>query len=96
MCLSDIEQANLVSVADGGLSIVVHSGTSFHRVPIYQRYRWEFMDTQDLEVSEHDVFLSREASLSESPPYASEWKDYSAKFRLPYSSMVSYKSYKDQ
>jgi hypothetical protein len=49
MCLPGIEQANLISVADGGLSIVVDSVTSFHRVPIYQRYRWELMDPQNRE-----------------------------------------------
>jgi hypothetical protein len=49
MCLPGIEQANLISVADGGLSIVVDSATSFHRVPIYQRYRWELMDNENLD-----------------------------------------------
>jgi hypothetical protein len=49
MCLPGIEQANLILVADGGLSIIVNSSTSFHRVPIYQRYRWELMDSQNLE-----------------------------------------------
>jgi hypothetical protein len=130
MCLPGIEQANLISVADGGLSIVVDSVTSFHRVPIYQRYRWELMNTQnrwvashshtnvgpdrDLVVSEHlDVFVSRDAeyqsrrftassslsgedSSSSKTPYISNWRDYSAKFRLPYSSMVSYQPYNDR
>jgi hypothetical protein len=49
MCLPGIEEANLISVADGGLSIVVDSSTSFHRIPIYQRYRWVLTDRQTLE-----------------------------------------------
>jgi hypothetical protein len=49
MCLPGIKEADLISVADGGLSIVVDSATSFHRVPIYQRYHWELMDNEDLD-----------------------------------------------
>jgi hypothetical protein len=49
MCLPGVEQAKVIWVIDGGLSIVVDSSTSFHRVPIYQRYRWEFMETQNVE-----------------------------------------------
>jgi hypothetical protein len=49
MCLPGIEQGTLISVVDGGLSVVVNSSDSFHRVPIYQRYRWEFIDGQNLE-----------------------------------------------
>jgi hypothetical protein len=49
MGLPGIEQTNLISVTDGGLRIVVNSSTSFHQVPIYQRYRWELMDRSNLE-----------------------------------------------
>jgi len=113
MCLPGIEEAELISVIDGGLSIVVLSSTSFHRVPIYQRYRWGLMDTQSLEVSE-DLVLSwfheePQPSLSavvsplsgeftsplESLPSIPEWRDYSAKFRLPYSTEVFYETYKE-
>jgi len=97
ICLPGIEQAKLISVDDGGLSIIVDSGISFHRVPIYQRYRWELMDTQNLEDSENvpDAFSlsGKDASSSERPPHISKWTDYSVKFRLAYSSMVSYESY---
>jgi len=81
-------------VGDDGLSIVVKSSTSFHQIPIYQRYRWELMDRQNIKDSEDGSNLSgKDTSSSESPPYISKWIDYSVKFRLPYSSMVSYKSY---
>jgi len=112
MGLPGIEAGNLIALADGGLSIFVDSSPFLHRVPIYQRYRWELMDGQDLEDSKDgsDVSWSPEAdhqyspfaassslsgkfTSSESPPYVSKWNDYSAKFRLPYSSMVSYESY---
>jgi hypothetical protein len=131
MCLPGIEEAKLISVADGGLSIVVVSSTSFHRVPIYQRYHWEFMDRESPEgalrlilaqiisdrafvvsgnfvlssfheeESQHSLstavspLLGEVASPSESLPSFPNWRDYSAKFRLPYSSMVSYKSYNE-
>jgi hypothetical protein len=49
MCLPGVEEAQLIWVDDSGLNIVVDSSTSFHRVPIYQRYRWELMDGQNLE-----------------------------------------------
>ena len=49
MCLPSVEQAMLIWVDVDGLSIVVKSSTSFHEVPIYQRYWWEFVDTQNLE-----------------------------------------------
>jgi len=112
MCLPGIEQAKLISVADNGLSIVVNSSTSFRRVPIYQRYRWELMDRQNPE-ADSNVSRTRRADLKHSPsasffpllgkftssseklPYVSQWKDYSAKFRLPYSSMVSYEPYNE-
>jgi len=97
MCLPGIEHANLISVADGGLGMVVNSGTSFHRVPIYQRYRWELMDNENLDDSEDASDASslsgKDASSSESSPHVSKWTDYSVKFRFPYSSMVSYDSY---
>jgi hypothetical protein len=48
MCLPGIEEAKLISVADGGLSVVVNSSSSLHRVPIYQRYRWELIGKQHL------------------------------------------------
>jgi len=109
MCVPGIEEANLISVADGGLSIVVDSSTSFHRIPIYQRYRWELIDRQTLE---DDSIVSEEEPLhslaSVVPPLSGEftpssdrsfftpdWRDFSAKFRLPYSSMVSYETYNE-
>jgi len=115
MCLPGIEEAKLVSVTDSGLSIVVDSSSSFHRVPIYQCYRWELMDRQDLEDSEdgsdvswthetdHEYSPSASSPLSpgkfspslETPPYVSKWTDYSAIFRLPYSSLVSYEPYNE-
>jgi hypothetical protein len=49
MSLPGIEQGKLTWADDDGLSIVVDASTSFHRVPIYQRYRWEFMDNHNLE-----------------------------------------------
>jgi hypothetical protein len=49
MCLPGVEQAMLIWVNVNGLSIVVKSSTSFHQVPIYQRYRWEFMENQNVE-----------------------------------------------
>jgi len=80
-CVPGIEEANLISVADSGLSIFVDSWTHFHWVPIYQRYHWEFMNGQNLQAD----------SL---PPWRFEdWRKYSAKFRLPYSSMVYYETY---
>jgi hypothetical protein len=104
-----------MGVDGDGLSIVVDSSSSFHRVPLYQRYRWELMDSQDLDGalcftlltevkpdrvlidsedgSEAPSLSGKDASSSKSPPYVSKWTDCSVKFRLPYSSMVSYKSY---
>jgi len=94
ICPPDAGQGKLMWVDDDGLSIVVDSSTSFHRVPIYQRYHWEFMDRRNLEDSEDGPNLSgKDASSLEKPPHVSKWTDYSVKFRLPYSSMVSYKSY---
>jgi len=96
ICLPGIEQATLISVADSGLSIIVDSGISLHRVPIYQRYHWELMDRQNLEDSEDGSDASslsgKDASSSERS-HVSKWMDYSVKFRLPYSSMVSYEPY---
>jgi hypothetical protein len=48
MCLPGVEQAELIWLDRGGLCILVDSSTSFHRVPIYQRYHWEFMENQNL------------------------------------------------
>jgi len=95
MRLPGVEQAKLIWVDDDGLSIVVKSSTSFHQVPIYQRYRWELTDNQNVEDSEDDPHTSSSLSGEDAgrPPYLSKWKDYSVKFCLPYSSMVSYKSY---
>jgi len=98
MCLPGVEQGKLMGVDDDGLSMVVDSSSSFHRVPIYQRYRWGLMDNEDLDVDSEDgsetpSLSGKDASSSKSPPYVSKWTDYSVKFRLPSSSMVSYKSY---
>jgi hypothetical protein len=49
MCQPGIEQGELSSVIDSGLRIVVDCSTSFHRVPLYQRYRWEWMDTHGID-----------------------------------------------
>jgi len=111
MCVPGIEEAKLVSVADGGRSIVVDSSTLFHRVPIYQRYRWELMDRQSLEVSAHSVSSEEVSqhtlsnatsplsggftSSSSDRVFIPDWRDFSVKFRLPYSSMVSYETYHD-
>jgi len=99
MCLPGVEQAELMWVDHGGLSIVVKSSTSFHQVPIYQRYRWELVDNGDLDDSEDDSsacssLSGKDASSSEIPLHVSKWTDYSVKFRLPYSSAVSYELYK--
>jgi len=98
MCLPGVEQAKLISVTDGGLSIVVNFQASLHRVPIYQRYHWEWMKTSKLEESQHLLFAASSSypeKLSESPSYISKWADYSPKFRLPYSSRVSYEPYNE-
>jgi hypothetical protein len=55
MCVPGLEQATLISTADGGRSIVVKSSTLFHRVPIYQRYRWELIERQNLEGACHVI-----------------------------------------
>jgi len=99
MCLPGIEQAMLIWVDIEGLSVLVKSSTSFHQVPIYQRYRWELVDNGILDDSEDDSGASsslsgKGVSSSEIPPYVSNWTDYSVKFRLPYSSTVSYELYK--
>ncbi|KAF9504103.1 hypothetical protein BS47DRAFT_1355574, partial [Hydnum rufescens UP504] len=73
-----------ISVHVNGLSIVVKSSTSFHQVPIYQCYRWELMENQNVGDSEDSSNLSgKDASSSESPPYISKWMDH-VKFRLPH------------
>jgi hypothetical protein len=133
MCLPGVEEAKVISVANDGLTLVVLSSTSFHWVPIYQRYRWELMDRQNLkgtlrliltqiipdrafvvsddfvlswfheEESQHSLsavvspLSGKFASPSESLPLPCipDWRDYSAKPRLPYSSMASYETYNE-
>jgi len=94
----EVEQAKLWSVADDGLSIIVDCSSSFRRIPIYQRYRWEWLNAWDLEPGSQDPLLApsllgRDSSSSENHPSISEWGDYSMKFRLAYASRVSYKMY---
>ena len=49
MGLPGIDYGTLSSVAKDGLSIVVECSSMIHLVPIYQRYRWEWTDSNALE-----------------------------------------------